>query len=118
MVSFNPIGCEGTTEYGNKYTKSNIGKSVGVAIGATFVTLAACKKPVKIFGESADKTIANLLKDLGHKGNLSNKAKYAINLVDAIIDLSFFFGIGAFVDKQINKKRAEKANLMPFNTQA
>lgn len=118
MVSFNPIGYEGTTEYGNKYTKSNIGKSIALVAGTPSVILATCNKPVKLFGEKADQMIANFLKALGHKGNLSNKAKYAINLVDAILDLTFFWGIGAFVDKQINKKRAEKANLMPFNTQA
>lgn len=111
MVSFNPISNEGTTEYGNKYKKSNIGKSVGIAIGATDVAFAACNKPIYLFGDSADKQITCLLKELGHEINPSNRTKYAINLIDAIGSLALFWGIGGFIDKQINKKRAEEANV-------
>ena len=79
MVSFNPIGYEGTTEYGNKYTKSNIGKTVALVSGEAYVTLVACNKLVKLFEKSPDKIIANFIKGSEHKGNLSSKAKYAIN---------------------------------------
>lgn len=39
------------------------------------------------------------------------KTRYTINLIDAIGSLALFWWIGEFIDKQINKKRAEKANV-------
>lgn len=50
----------------------------------------------------------NNLKDLNIKFN--PKYSKAINIAGAIVDAVIMLGLGAYIDRSINKKRAEKAD--------
>ena len=110
MVSFNPIGYESTTINGTKYKKSNIAKSVSIAAAIGIGVATRKKKPLKTFGKTADEIIADFLKECGKDIKFSDKTKKIIQDVDKYLDLLALVVIGIFVDKYINKKRAEKAD--------
>lgn len=110
MVSFNPIITQSTTDNGNKYRKSNLGKTIGiaVAVGAGIATRKA--KRSFIVNRSSDEIFNDILKIIGKKINFSDKTKNIINKLDWCTDLFFIFSIGYLADKFVNKIRAKKAD--------
>lgn len=93
------------TEQGNTYKKTNSWKT-GLFLSSALVdtlALAAPKNPI-----AKEFLTTTNLKDLKIKFN--PKYAKAINVVGAIVDIAAFTGIGAAIDRHINKSRALKAD--------
>lgn len=98
LNQFNPIGYKSQTPEGKNYQKSNIGKTIALAGILAIDYFERNNKYLKQF------SIENVFKnDL--KINIPNKYIKPIKILSIAIDLSFAYGIGNFIDKQINKQR-------------
>ena len=93
------------TEKGNTYKKTNTWKTSFV-LGSVVTSGLAFVKPKNVIFKEFLTT--NNLKDLKIKFN--PKYSKAINIAGAIVDAAVMLGIGAYIDRSINKKRAENAD--------
>lgn len=93
------------TEKGNTYKKTNTWKTSCV-LGSVLTSGLAFAKPKNVVFKEFLTT--NNLKDLNIKFN--PKYSKAINIAGAIVDAVIMLGLGAYIDRSINKKRAEKAD--------
>lgn len=103
ISKLNPVGYEAKTVKGNTYKKSNLGKTASlaswVAVDGTF----------NLFKHKLPKTLqpSNSLDILGIKNPMTRKI---IGVTTLLIDGVIFYAIGSVIDKNINKKRAAKAD--------
>lgn len=101
LNQFNPIGYTSQTSDGQTYQKSNIGKTVLLAGTLAIDTFGATNKYLKQF------TLENVLRnDL--KLSIPNKYVKPLNILSIAIDLGVAYGVGQWIDKQINKHRINK----------
>lgn len=93
------------TEQGNTYKKTNSWKT-GLFLSSAIVdtlALVAPKNPI-----AKEFLTTTNLKTMKIKFN--PKYAKAINITGAIVDVFLITGIGAMIDKHINKKRAQNAD--------
>lgn len=112
-IDLNPIGYQSKTKNGNEYQKSNICKTIGLAatVGVGFV-LAPKLKQNRPFGLYwADESFSEIAKAFGKEVKFSDNTKNILRKFDFACDILATFGIGYLIDKHINKKRAEKADM-------
>ena len=108
IAKLNPVGYQSKTNNGNVYQKSNIAKTSALitGIGLSVLTHTSKKPILKAFSTKS------LLQDIFKELNIKKTKINPVFLASAILlDIAGFFIIGSYIDKQINKKRAEKADL-------
>lgn len=99
--NFNPIGYNAQTPDGQNYKKSNIAKTVLLAGVLAADTFGANNKYLNQF------SIENICRnDL--KINIPKKYVKPLKILDIVIDLGAAYGVGHWIDKQINKHRINK----------
>lgn len=98
---FNPIGYNAQTPDGQNYKKSNIGKSVALVGMAGVEFLLNKSKYGKLF------SLENTLKN-DFNINVPKKYSKPLQIFGIVVDLAFAYGIGVWIDKQINKHRINK----------
>ena len=101
ITKFNPIGYNAQTSDGKTYKKSNIGKSAALAgIACVDIFLNNSKYGKQFRLEHILKKDLNI--------NIPKKYSTPLNIFDIALDLACAYGIGAWIDKQINKRRVNK----------
>lgn len=95
---FNPIGYSVQTQDGQTYKKSNIGKSAAIIGTAALDIFLSNSKYKNQF------SLKNVLKN-NLKINLPNKYEKPVEILGFVVDLGVAYGIGSWIDKQINKRR-------------
>ncbi len=101
ITKLNPIGYNAQTSDGKTYKKSNIGKSAalaGMAGVEIFLNNSKYGKPFRL--ENVLKNDLNI--------NIPKKYSTPLQVFGIALDLSCAYGIGAWIDKQINKHRVNK----------
>lgn len=101
LSQFNPIGYTSQTSDGQTYQKSNIGKSAAITCIAAFDIFAANSKLKDQL--SLEKALQNDLKI-----NIPNKYIKPLKILGIVLDLGVAYGVGQWIDKQINKHRINK----------
>ena len=112
-INLNPIGYQSRTKNGNEYQKSNICKTIGLAVAVGVGCVLAPKiKQSRPFGLYwSDESFSEIGKAFGKEVKFSDKTKNIIRKIDLMGDVIATFGVGYLIDKHINKKRAEKADV-------
>ena len=98
---FNPIGYNVQTQDGQTYKKSNIGKSA-VIIGTAALDIFLSNSKYK-----NQFSLKNMLQN-DFKIILPKKYAKPVEILGFIVDLGVAYGIGSWIDKQINKHRLGK----------
>ena len=114
MSRINPIGYQATTAQGNQYKKSNLGKTLSVLVLGGFDVAINTVPKLKNskYGQlsSLDNFLKELGKTIGKEIKLSKGAMKALKIGTYVVDFFLALGIGALIDKGINKHRAKKAD--------
>ena len=104
ISKFNPIGYEAKTAKGNTYKKSNLWKTTSLATCAVVDTALTFSKS-KLIQENNTVNIANKL------GIKNPKLVSLFTAGSLLLEVLTYYLLGAFLDKKVNKQRAEKADL-------
>ena len=112
-INLNPIGYQSRTKNGNEYQKSNICKTIGLAasVGAGVVLGKKIKQSRPLGLYWSDESFVEIAKAFNKEVRFSDKTKNILRKFDFACDILATFGIGYLIDKHINKKRAEKADM-------
>ena len=103
ITKLNPIGYNSQTRDGKTYKKSNIGKSAALAgMAGVEIFLSNSKYGKQFRLEHVLKNDLNI--------NIPKKYSTPLNIFGIALDLTCAYGIGAWIDKQINNNRIKKAD--------
>lgn len=109
ISKINPVGYETKTENGNTYKHSNIFKTAGLA-GAAAINIAAETHKNNLFLALMSSSSAFRTLEKEYKITVPKALQPVVVAAGFLLDLTFGYVAGKWIDNAINKKRAQKAD--------